>query len=94
MIEKTYLEDKELSDEEKSLIRSLYYENRILLKDVADLLGSMEAVRVYELKNSIDKPPEDMPEPSDIGELPSDEEFYEEKIPDEVLDEVDDESDG
>ena len=52
MFEKTYLEDKELSDEEKSLIRSLYYEDRLLLKDVADLLGPMEAVRVYELKNS------------------------------------------
>lgn len=88
MEEKTFLQDKELSDEEKSLVRSLYYEDRLLLRDVADLLSSIEAARVYELKNSVDRV-SDIPEPADIGSIPSDEEFYQDEIPDEVLEEVD-----
>ena len=82
-MEETYLEDKDLSGEEESVIRMLYYENRILLEDVADLLGPMEAMRTYLLKDSIDREPDKIPEPSNVA-IPSDEE-----IPDEVLDEVD-----
>lgn len=90
MVDETYLEDKDLSKEEKSVIRMLYYENRILLEDVADLLGPMEAMRSYILKDSIDREPDAIPEPADVA-IPSDEEFYDEEIPDEVLDEVTDE---
>jgi len=88
MKDKTFLQHRELSDEEKSLVRSLYYENRLLLKDVADLLSPIEATRVYELKNSIDDP-SSIPEPSEIGSIPSDEEFYKDEIPDEVMEDVD-----
>lgn len=88
----SYLEDKDLSEEEKSVIRMLYYENRLLLEDVADLLGPMEAMRSYTLKESIDREPEEIPEPADVP-IPSDEEFYDEEVPDEVLDEVTDDED-
>lgn len=91
MDNKSYLEDKNLSNEEKSVIRMLYYENRLLLEDVADLLDPMEAMRSYTLKESIDRDPEKIPEPGDVP-IPSDEEFYDEEIPDEVLDEVKDDT--
>lgn len=89
MRDETFLQEKELTDQEKSLIRSLYYEDRLLLRDVADLLSPIEAARVYQLKNDIDRPADEIPEPSDIGSLPDDEEFYQDKIPDEVMDEFD-----
>jgi hypothetical protein len=88
MVEETYLEEKELTDKEKDTIRSLYYENRLLLDDLADLLGPIEATRVYELKREVSANADKMPEPSDIGSLPSDEDALD-RIPDDVLDEVD-----
>jgi hypothetical protein len=90
MREKTYLEEKDLSDTDKDLVRSLYYENRLLLQDVADLLGAIEAARVYQLKKDIESNSDKMPDPSDIGSIPSDEEALDD-IPDDVLDEVRDE---
>jgi hypothetical protein len=80
----TYLEDKNLSNEEKSVIRMLYYEDRLLLEDVADLLGPMEAARSYILKDRIDSPVNKIPEPEDVS-IPGDEDFYNEEIPDEVF---------
>lgn len=47
-------------------------------------------MRSYILKDSIDREPDAIPEPADVA-IPSDEEFYDEEIPDEVLDEVTDE---
>lgn len=91
--EKTYLEERDLSDKEKDLVRSLYYENRLLLEDVADLLGGIEAARVYQLKKDIESNADKMPEPSDIGSIPSDEEALDD-IPDDVLEEVRDEEDS
>jgi hypothetical protein len=90
MREKTYLEEKDLSDTDKDLVRSLYYENRLLLQDVADLLGAVEAARVYQLKKDIESNSDKMPDPSDIGSIPSDEEALDD-IPDDVLEEVRDE---
>jgi hypothetical protein len=90
MREKTYLEEKDVSDTDKDLVRSLYYENRLLLQVVADLLGAIEAARVYQLKKDIESNSDKMPDPSDIGSIPSDEEALDD-IPDDVLDEVRDE---
>lgn len=90
MIDETYLEDKDLSEKEKNVIRMLYYENRIMLEDVADILGSMDAMRSYILKDGLEVELDSIPEPADV-EIPSDKEFYDEEIPDEVLDEVLDE---
>lgn len=90
MRKKTYLQDKELSDDEKNVIRSLYFENRLLLEDVADLLGSMEAARVYELKSSIESENE-VPEPSFSGSFKGTEDSLDD-IPDEVLDELDEDN--
>lgn len=71
----TPLEEHDPTDEQKRLLHALYYEDRIQLEDIADILGSMEAARLHALKQSLEN---DVPVPDDIDpdELSSDEEFY------------------
>lgn len=90
MEKKTYLEEKDLTDQKKDVVRSLYYEGRILMQDVADILGPIEAARLYELKKGLDVNIDDMPSPDDIGSVPTDDESLD-RIPDDVLEEVRDE---
>lgn len=67
------------SDEEiKRRVSDAYYAERIDFETVEMLLGTEEAMRMKLLRASLDREP---PEPQVDAELPTDEEFYDDGVP-------------
>lgn len=85
------LEDEleEIADDEEFRRRlgDAYYDDRVDFETVESILGREEAMRMKLLKESIDREP---PEPTLVGDLPSDEEFYDGPVPEWTPDEESD----
>jgi hypothetical protein len=70
---------KRRNDEDfRQEVTDAYYDDRIDHGTVEDILGTEEATRLKLLKQSIDRTPA---EPRIEGDIPSDEEFYQDETP-------------
>lgn len=82
------LDDLANDEEIRHVVREAYYEDRIELDTVRDILGTDEAMRLRVLRNTIHQ---ELPEPEHTGELPSAEEFYDGEIPEWIPEDEEDE---
>jgi hypothetical protein len=72
------LDDLASDESFRRRLSDAYYDGRVDFETVESILGREAALRMKLLRDSLDREP---PEPQLVGDLPSDEEFYDGGVP-------------